>query len=131
MGALVCLIRELGKLRSTQRVDQSKDWPLQSQLRIDFGLRLLLAEFEALEFSGGGLGEFGEELDPAGALVAADALGDKILHFAGQLFAGRKFFFQDDVGGGLGEARFIVAGDDGGFEHSGVREQGAFDFSGA
>src|SRR6266478_4830573 len=54
MEALRCLIRELGKLRSTQRVDQSKDWPLQSQLRIDFGLRLLLAEFEALEFSGGG-----------------------------------------------------------------------------
>ena len=79
MEALRCLIRGLGKLRSTQRVDQSKDWPLQSQLRIDFGLRLLLAEFEALEFSGGGFGEFSEELDPAGALVAAYALGDKVL----------------------------------------------------
>ena len=79
MGVLRCLIRGLGKLRSTQHVDQSKDWPLQSQLRIDFGLRLLLAEFEALKFSGGGFGEFGEELDPAGALVAAYALGDKVL----------------------------------------------------
>ena len=79
MGVLLCLIRELGKLRSTQRVDQSKDWPLQSQLRIDFGLRLLLAEFEALEFSGGGFGEFLQELDPAGALVAADPVGDKVL----------------------------------------------------
>ena len=79
MGALRCLIRGLGKLRSTQRVDQSKDWPLQSQLRIDFGLRLLLAEFEALEFSGGGFGKFGEEFDPAWALVATDAVGDKIL----------------------------------------------------
>ena len=79
MGVLLWLIRGPGKLRSTQRVDQSKDSPLQSQLRIDFGLRLQLAEFEALEFSGGGFGEFGEELDPAGALVAANALGDKIL----------------------------------------------------
>ena len=79
MGVLLYLIREVGKLRSTQHVDQSKDWPLQSQLRIDFGLRLLLAEFEALKFSGGGFGEFGEELDPAGALVAAYTLGDKVL----------------------------------------------------
>ena len=79
MGVLLWLIRGPGKLRSTQRVDQSKDWPLQSQLRIDFGLRLQLAEFEALEFSGGGFGEFGEEFDPAGALVAAYALGDKVL----------------------------------------------------
>ena len=79
MGVLLCLIRELGKLRSTQRVDQSKDWPLQSQLRIDFSLRLLLAEFEALEFSGDGFGEFLQEHDPAWALVAADSLGDKIL----------------------------------------------------
>ena len=79
MGVLRCLIRELGNLRSTQRVDQSKDWPLQSKLRIDFGLRLLLAEFEALEFSGGGFGEFGEEFDPTWAFVAADAFGDKIL----------------------------------------------------
>jgi hypothetical protein len=41
--------------------------------------RLAVAEFEALEFSGGGFGEFVEEFDPAGALVAADALGDEIL----------------------------------------------------
>ena len=43
------------------------------------GLMIPLAEFEALEFSGGGFGEFGEEFDPARALVAAYALGDKIL----------------------------------------------------
>ena len=93
-------------------------------------LKVALAELEALEFSGGSLGKFLQELNPARALVAADAFGDKILQLAGQVFVGREFPFQDDVGGGLGEAGFIVARDDGGFEHGGVREQGAFHFSG-
>ena len=53
-------------------------------LRVDFGLvGLVVAEFETLEFSGGGFGEFAQELDPAGAFVAADAVGDKFLQFAG------------------------------------------------
>ena len=93
-------------------------------------LKLALAELEALEFSGGGFGEFPQELNPARALVAADALGDKILQFAGQTLVGREFLFQDNVSGGLGEAGFVITGDDGGFEHGGVREQGAFDFGG-
>ena len=47
---------------------------------LDVGLmRLAFAQLEALEFSGGGFGEFGEEFDPAWALIAADAFGDKIL----------------------------------------------------
>ena len=93
-------------------------------------LKLAIAELEALEFSCGCLGKFVQELNPTRALVTADAFGDKILQFAGQVFVGREFPFQDDVGGGLGEAGFVVARDDGGFEHGGVREQGAFDFSG-
>jgi len=93
-------------------------------------LKAALAELEALEFSGGSLGKFLQELNPARALVAADAFGDKILQFAGQFFVGREFLFQDDVGGGLGEAGFVVARDDGGFKHGGVRDQGAFDFGG-
>ena len=47
-----------------------------------FGLGVVVAEFEALEFSGGGFGEFLQEFDPAGAFVAADTLGDEILQFA-------------------------------------------------
>jgi hypothetical protein len=47
-----------------------------------FGLGVEVAEFEALEFSGGGFGEFLQEFDPAGTFVAADTLGDKILQFA-------------------------------------------------
>src|SRR4029077_4224765 len=93
-------------------------------------LKLAIAELEALEFSGGGFGKFVQELNPARALVAAYAFGDKILQVAGQFFVGREFLFQDDVGGGLGEAGFVVAGDDGGFKRGGVREQGAFDFGG-
>ena len=54
---------------------------LQKRL-VAFGLGVKVAEFEALEFSGGGFGEFLQELDPAGAFVAADTLGDKILQFA-------------------------------------------------
>jgi len=93
-------------------------------------LKLAFAELEALEFSGGGFGKFLQELNPARALVAADAFGDEILQFAGQSLVGREFLFQDYVGGGLGEAGFVVAGDDGGFEYGGVREQGAFNFRG-
>ena len=44
---------------------------------------LAVAEFETLEFSGGGFGKFLYELDPAGAFVTADTLGDKILQVAG------------------------------------------------
>ena len=51
-----------------------------NSLLIDFGLLgLVLAEFEALEFSGVGFGEFAQELDPARPFVAADAVGDKFL----------------------------------------------------
>ena len=46
-------------------------------------LKLTFAELEALEFSGGGLGEFLQELNPARTLVATDAFVDKILQFAG------------------------------------------------
>lgn len=45
-----------------------------------------LTELEALEFAGGGLGDFGEKFDPAGAFVAADAGGDPILKFKRELF---------------------------------------------
>jgi len=70
---------------------------------LDLGLTgLTLAELETLEFSGGGCGEFGEELDPAGALVTADAFGDKILQLAGELRVGREFLLQYDVRCGLG-----------------------------
>src|SRR5258708_6375405 len=49
---------------------------LQKRLRfpglIAFCLGVAVAEFEALEFSGGGFGKFLQELDPARAFVAAD-----------------------------------------------------------
>jgi hypothetical protein len=83
MAVSRCLIRGLGKQSDTRQGKIRRQNGVDSLL-IDFGLLgLALAEFEALEFSGGGFGELVEELDPARAFVAADAVGDKFLQFAG------------------------------------------------
>ena len=47
---------------------------------LDVGLmRLAFAQLEALEFSGGGFGEFGEEFDPARLFVPAQFFGNPLL----------------------------------------------------
>ena len=135
MGVLRCLIRGLVRRRSTRRAEvggRGNNRKSVEALLIDLGLLgLVLAEFEALKFSGRGFGEFVKELDPARAFVASDTVRDKILQFAGQLVLGCEFRFQHDVGCGFGEARFVMARDNRGFEHCWVRDQSAFDFGGA
>ncbi len=61
-----------------------------------------------MELSGGGLGHFREELDPPRALIAANAVANPGLQVAGELLVGGELWLGDDVGGGLGQAGFIV-----------------------
>ena len=61
-----------------------------------------LAELKALQFAGGGLGNFGEELDPAGLFVASQSFGDPVLEFSGQLGVRFTVGVRYDVGSGLG-----------------------------
>jgi len=53
-------------------------------------LRLEFAKFEALQFAGGGLWKFGQEIDPSRSFVSPDSLSYPILQVVNKFVAGDK-----------------------------------------
>src|SRR5204862_4917199 len=72
-----------------------------------------LAQLEALDLGGGGLGQLGDELDEARVLVGREPVLDEGLQLVvARLLAG----LEHDEGLALGEAVCVLLGDDGAFE---------------
>src|SRR5712691_9884092 len=94
-------------------------------------MALYFSQLEALKLSGGGLGHFGEELDPPRTLIATDAVADPSLQVAGELLAGSELRLGHDVGGGLGQAGFIITGNHRGFQDRGMGNERTFHLRGA
>src|SRR5216684_860118 len=94
-------------------------------------MALHFTKLEALELSRGSLRHFGKELDPARALVASDAVADPGLQVAGELLVGSELRLGDDVGGGLGQAGFVIAGNHCSFQDRGMSNERTFHLRGA
>src|SRR5579862_9409622 len=79
-----------------------------------------LAQFEALQLAGGGLGERIQKFNPLGALIRGEALGGELLQLLCEFRRRVITLARCDVNHGAGEAVGIAAGDGGGIQNGGV-----------
>src|SRR5215510_1671914 len=84
-------------------------------------------ELEPLDLAGRGLGQLGDEVDPAGVLVGSDLVLDEGLELVGELVAAARGLLEDDEGLRLDQPIAVLTADHRRLQHRRVAHQRRLD----